>query len=98
MRVTEQCFSLILLKWLKFGKYFDLTSFIVLYCEKKQKQKQKQLMLIIEDTTHAHTVQSQQKPPGDIYRFLLLAGFCSFPFFCIVSNTIKSTYFIQIRI
>ena len=55
-------------------------------------------MLIIEDTTHAHTVQSQQKPPGDIYRFLLLAGFCSFPFFCIVSNTIKSTYFIQIRI
>ena len=30
----EQCFSLSLLKCLKFGKSFDLTSFIVLYCEK----------------------------------------------------------------
>lgn len=39
MRVTEQCFSLILLKWLKFGKYFDLTSFIVLYCGKKKTKK-----------------------------------------------------------
>lgn len=79
MRVTEQCFSLILLKWLKFGKYFDLTSFIVLYCGKKKPKNQ--LMLIIEDTTHAHTVQGQQKPPRDIYCFILLGRFWIISFF-----------------
>ena len=79
--MTEQCFSLGLLKWLKFGKYFDLTSFVVLYCEKKKNKNKKQLMLITEDTTHAHIAQGQQKPPRDIYCFILLAMFLLIPFF-----------------
>ena len=81
MRVTEQCFSLILLKWLKFGKYFDLTSFIVLYCEKKTKTKTK---TVHADYRRHHTRTHSTKSAKTTRRYLSfssLGWFLLIPFF-----------------